>query len=158
MSENLVERLRERLITVPKPGSRPFEPTYPISYTYVTGEKHKPGDSAGVQMVNVNLTAASFVPSHFVAQEFVYAPSKLEWDAAAEIERLQSKLKNYEPINTYDNRDIESWRSEALRMRSLLRRVLTNISTTPHDKGCICELCEAKELLGEPPVKGAATV
>ena len=41
-------------------------------------------------------------------------------EAIAEIERLQMKLKNYEPVNLYDGRDIDSWRQEALRLQSNL--------------------------------------
>ena len=92
-SNDLVARLRERLITVPKPGSKPFEWVYPISHTIIPGEKHKPGDSAGVNMVNVNITVASSVPSKFMAQEFIYAPSPLDWEAAAELERLRAALE-----------------------------------------------------------------
>lgn len=92
--KDIVERLRERLIQVRKPGAVPFDmPQGGLSRTWTPGEVHKVGDSAGHASVNMNLTGAcGNAPSVFKMVEMVYAEAPLEWEAAAEIERLRESV------------------------------------------------------------------
>lgn len=92
MKKDIVERLRERLIQVRKPGAVPFDmPQGGISHTWGGDEPpKKPGDSAGYASINMNLTGAVNGPSVFKMVEMIYEESPLEWEAAAEIERLRA--------------------------------------------------------------------
>lgn len=52
LTSNLVSRLRQRLITVPKPGTQPFDMSAAGYFQMGSvGGTHKPGDSAGVLSV-----------------------------------------------------------------------------------------------------------
>lgn len=90
----LVERLRQRLITVWKPGSKPFRPIYPIIYTTSVGGVHKPGDPAGYGSFNptANACAAGHDPNSWMMYEMVYAVDPLCEEAAKEIETLAAAL------------------------------------------------------------------
>ena len=88
----LVERLRERLITIRKPGAIPFDPPPNWWHTCEVGGEHKAGDSAGYASVNMSLTAASCMPSVFKMVEVVYAEEPLASEAAAAIESLSAEL------------------------------------------------------------------
>lgn len=92
----LVARLKARLKTIPKPGSKPFDPPPNFAYTTMMGGEHKPGDPAGYASVNVNLTGCSTASSVFKMQEMVYAAEPLSWEAAAAIEQLQAELLEYQ--------------------------------------------------------------
>ena len=82
----LIERLRARLITVPKPGTTPWETNYPITLTSSIGGDHKAGDDAGMQQVaSVHFFGGANKPK---LQEHIYAVEPLCEEAAEEIERL----------------------------------------------------------------------
>jgi len=86
---DIVERLRERLTTAPKPGTEPFMPfpgwTY---YLNVGGSQPKAGDDAGCQLATVFEEADGRQ-----VQEMVYAPEPLCFEAASEIVRLRRALE-----------------------------------------------------------------
>jgi hypothetical protein len=85
--KDIVERLRERLITIPKPGTQPFKPGVGGIEMTVGGGPHKPGDDAGL-----NTAPLSFIrpTSDWYVQQFVYAIEPLCAEAADEIERLRA--------------------------------------------------------------------
>lgn len=94
--KSLPERLRERLITVWKPGSKPFKPVYPIIYTTSVGGNHKAGDPAGYMGFNptVGACAAGYDSSACLMQEMIYAVDPLCEEAAKEIEKLQNVVNS----------------------------------------------------------------
>lgn len=89
MTKTLVQRLRSRLVIVPKPGAKPFRPTYPIMGTSTIGGEHKPGDPAGYSTINpsVGACAAGYDPSNWMMLEMVYAVDPLCEEAAAALDR-----------------------------------------------------------------------
>lgn len=86
----LCSQLRERLITVPKPGSKPFTPTPNFWQTMTIGGVHKPGDSAGC----LGLLNFGFGPHQM--QEHIYAVDPLCEEAAQALEALGSKAHENE--------------------------------------------------------------
>jgi hypothetical protein len=87
----LLDRLRARLITVPKPGTEPFKPG-PSGITMFcdSGVPHKAGDDAGLQTVS-ELWRGSY--GEWRVQEHVYAVEPLCAEAAAEIERRDAEIE-----------------------------------------------------------------
>jgi hypothetical protein len=86
----LTERLRARLITIPKPGSEPFTPG-PSGITCWIGGTHVAGDDAGLQYLFQYSTFGP-PPPHKV-QAHIYAIEPLCAEAADEIERLHEEIK-----------------------------------------------------------------
>lgn len=82
--KDIVERLRERTISIPKPGTKPFQPHGPITTT-IGGPPKKPGEDLGVSSVY------SPIPNQWLVQEHICAIEPLCAEAADEIERLRSK-------------------------------------------------------------------
>lgn len=88
--KSLVERLRDRLITVPKPGSEPFKPS-PLFYWNVTiGGEHKAGDSAGYQSIFYGI--AGYGDGGGYLQEHIYVVDPLCEEAAKAIEQLETDV------------------------------------------------------------------
>lgn len=94
--KSLPERLRERLITVWKPGSKPFKPVYPVIYTTHVGGEHKAGDPAGYGSFNptAGACAAGHDPNSWMMYEMIYAVDPLCEEAAKEIEKLQNAVNS----------------------------------------------------------------
>jgi hypothetical protein len=90
----LTQRLRSRLITVPKPGMKPFKPTYPMYQSMNIGAEHKPGDFAGYSSYNptVGACAAGHDPNNWMMLEMVYAVDPLCEEAARKIEEQERTL------------------------------------------------------------------
>lgn len=95
MSE-LADRLLTRLVTVPKPGTKPFTPSSNWCHVMTAGGNNPPpkaGDSAGYSSINLNLTgAANHGPSQFGMQEMVYAHEPLCKEAADRLRELEDAL------------------------------------------------------------------
>lgn len=85
--KNLIERLRQRLITVPRPGSKPFQPS-PLGFyqSTTTGAAHKPGDPAGV------FSILNYGCGPQMMQEHVYAVDPLCEEAAKALELLTGDI------------------------------------------------------------------
>lgn len=85
MYDNLIVRLRERLVAMPKPGSVPFQPGGAGITTTLGGGPHKVGDSAGLQSV-----------SHgpWMVAEHVWVGEPLAYEAADRIAELERELAN----------------------------------------------------------------
>ena len=121
---NLVERLRSRLVTVPKPGTEPrvMAPNEWMSMT--VGGEHKAGDDAGeIMLPNFYGAAANRKQQH------IYVVEPLCKEAAAEIERLRGELEHiafhvYAPKHQPDTDPVECWKEcyddVVLRARSAL--------------------------------------
>lgn len=99
-SSNLVSRLRQRLITVPKPDSKPFDmPAAGYFQMGSVGGTHKPGDSAGV--LSIFSTCAN---GGNKLQEHIYAVDPLCEEAATEIERLRPMAESWESYESAQDR------------------------------------------------------
>lgn len=82
---DLIDRLLQQLITVPRPDSRP-RPKEPCEYITITLAQfgdHKPGDSAGLRSIDFHQV-----------QEFVYAIEPVCLEAANEIRRLRALVRD----------------------------------------------------------------
>lgn len=88
--KDIVERLRERLIVVPKPGTVPRDAMPNEWITCTIGGEYKDGDDAGLQYVQGSVMLPQ--PANFVArlQLHIYAIEPLCREAANEIERLRT--------------------------------------------------------------------
>lgn len=85
--KDLVLRLRERLITVPKPGTEPRVMATGEWLSCSVGGEHKAGDDAGEQMLS-NYYGLQNQPAR--VQQHVYEVEPLCEEAAQEIERLRN--------------------------------------------------------------------
>ena len=92
-SDDITIRLRGRLVTVPKPDSKPFEPTYPVVLSNFTSGSPKPGDSAGFHTINVNIAACAAAGSRFMMQAMVYDIDPMCREAANVIESLRNDVE-----------------------------------------------------------------
>lgn len=54
--------------------------------------------------------------------------------AAATLERLETKLKRHEPVSLYNGRDIDSWKSEAERLRKQVTHMRAAFATSSTDE------------------------
>jgi hypothetical protein len=89
-SKDVAQRLRERLVTVPKPDTKPFDvPATGYFQMGSVGGTHKPGDSAGVLSI-----FTTFAGSGNKMQEHIYAVDPLCEEGAEEIERLRNIIGN----------------------------------------------------------------
>jgi hypothetical protein len=86
--KGIVERLRARLITIPKPGTQPFKPVGSIEMT-CGGGPFKAGDDAGLRTVPLSFAHPS---SESWVQQHVYAVEPICAEAADEIESLKLLL------------------------------------------------------------------
>lgn len=95
---SLIERLRERLVTVPKPGSKPFKPTQQMILYSTGGGEHKPGDPAGYSNFNptANACAAGHDSTYWMALEMVYAVDPLCEEAAQALEKWAQTVEKLE--------------------------------------------------------------
>lgn len=108
---DLVERLRARLVTVPKPGTKPFAPTGSVPMV-IGGGPYKPGDDAGLQGVH-DYTAPRGMTQPWRVQAHVYAGEPLAYEAADELERLRKAL-----------REVDTFMDDAPTVRSIIRAAL----------------------------------
>ena len=87
--EQTIKLLRERLITIQKPGAKPYDfPQGGVIYSEVGGE-HKPGDSAGYQCSSLQCGIGG--PSMLKMVEHIYAEEPLAWRAAELLEELSKE-------------------------------------------------------------------
>lgn len=86
---NIIERLRARLIAVPKPGTKPRQTEWGESITIQVGGEHKAGDDAGL----CTLPQFTTVAAPPLVQEHVYAVEPLCEEAAQAVERYAAVLR-----------------------------------------------------------------
>lgn len=92
----LVERLRARLITIPKPGTEPRVISPNEFMTMTVGGEHHVGEDAGeIMLPNVYGAVAPRKQQH------IYAVEPLCGEAADEIELLQQDAERYAWIRSY---------------------------------------------------------
>jgi hypothetical protein len=141
---DLTDRLRARLITVPKPGTEPFTPQGPITM-WISWE-HKAGDDAGLAYLPEITTP---FPRPARVQEHIYVVEPLCAEAAAEIERLTGENAAVLLLANSQAKEIERRDAEIVELKRLLKSALSDMEILEAEG--LDWLCAARKALEEKP-------